>query len=236
MRTTSPIISEALKELLWPTRCVGCGCHGELLCRECRQQIAYIDQEHACRQCGAPYGWMLCTECEGKWETDAIICACSFEGPARKLITVYKDEYELRLAPLIAELMEEALGAACNQDTFLASAPFDGIAFVPATSQAYARRGFDHMELIARCLAQRTSIPLMDVLVRHSSRDQRKLTKEQRFVNLQDSVEVYGSVYGARILVVDDVLTTGASMRACAHALKMRGAREVFGLSLCRVW
>ena len=112
----------------------------------------------------------------------------------------------------------------------------DALCFVPATREAYLRRGFDHMELVARELSWLLELPLADVLVRAEGSDQRKLGREDRARNLADSVEVLGDVADMHLLLVDDVITTGASVAACAAALDKKGAKSVTACALARVW
>ena len=107
---------------------------------------------------------------------------------------------------------------------------------MPATREAYLRRGFDHMELVARELSWLLELPLADVLVRAEGSDQRKLGREDRARNLADSVEVLGDVADMHLLLVDDVITTGASVAACAAALDKKGAKSVTACALARVW
>ena len=108
--------------------------------------------------------------------------------------------------------------------------------FVPATAAAFRRRGFDHMELIARHLSGCSDIPLLDALVKHGSSDQRELGRADRLVEALGAYEVVLPVRGKRILLIDDVITTGATMSAAASALKAAGASSVDGLAFARVW
>ena len=236
-------IKETARELLWPTRCVCCDLPGELLCEDCRANMPWIDQRWACPFCGAPFGWLTCTQCrhDPEWLLDSCVCACGFEGPAAALVTKLKDAHELRLAPIIAAAMTTALEEASawqnpDGDPRLDFSSIDALCFVPATPEAFARRGFDHMELVSRELARATGLPLADILLRDDAADQRKLTKEARAANLADSISVADDVSGLHILVADDVLTTGASINEAARALKQRGAARVSACALARVW
>ncbi|MDD7364937.1 MAG: double zinc ribbon domain-containing protein, partial [Olsenella sp.] len=79
-RGVAGALAEAALELLWPTRCAGCDQPGELLCEECRASLPWVDQRFACPVCGAPFGWLTCTECDGAWESRATVCALDFAG------------------------------------------------------------------------------------------------------------------------------------------------------------
>ena len=240
-RDVMRILGDELAELIWPTRCACCGLPGELVCDACRGSLPWIAQRWACPSCGAPFGYLTCTGCAHDWELHALVCALDFEGAGSRLATVLKDAHETRLAPVIAAAIACALDEAQGWDALDGSPrvrldEVDAICFVPATSSAYARRGFDHMELIAHALAQLLGVPVLDCLVRDEAADQRKLGREERAENLAGSVSCVDDVSGLSLLLADDVVTTGATMRACARALHERGATMVTGCALCRVW
>ena len=233
--------AHATAEMLWPTRCVACDMPGELLCEDCRGRMPWIDQRWSCPVCGAPYGWLTCTACERDWESRATVCALSFDQVSSQMVACLKDRSELRLAKVnaaaMATTLDEARGwpAPDGAPRFDAS-EVDALCFVPATSAAYARRGYDHMELVCKELAHLLGLPLFDVLARTSKSDQRALGREERAHNLQGTVRVVDDVQGMRLLLADDVITTGASMRESTRALLARGAREVTCCALARVW
>lgn len=232
---------EGIQELLWPTRCVGCDMPGELLCGDCREHMPWIGQRWACPVCGAPFGWLTCTECKRDWELATTVCCLPFFGVAARMITCYKDEGERRMAPVIAAAMLTSLDEASAWPRVdglprFDAAALDGVCFVPATAEAYTRRGFDHMELVASHFSAATGIPLVDVLARRSARDQRELGRAERALNLAGSVDVVDDVRGLNLLLLDDVITTGATVREAARALLQRGAGEVSACALARVW
>lgn len=231
----------AFAEVLWPTRCAGCDQPDELLCDECRAALPWVEQRAACPSCGAPYGFLTCTECDGTWLPRATVAAFGFHGTPARMVTALKDAHELRLAPVMAAAMATALEEASawparDGAPRFSPADTDAVCFVPATAAAYARRGFDHMELVARALARELSLPLADVLVRSAARDQRDLGREERAANLALTMRSLEDVAGARLLLVDDVATTGASLAEGTRALLARGAASVTACVLARVW
>lgn len=236
-----PAVREALAELLWPTRCVGCEQPGELLCDECRSELPWVEQRLACPICGAPFGFLTCTDCEGAWRARACVAALGFHGTPARMVTCLKDAHDLRLAPVMAAAMLGALEEASfwpapDGAPRFSPAETDAVCFVPATAAAYVRRGFDHMELVSRELSRMAGLPLADVLVRASARDQRELGRDARADNLSGTVRVAEDVAGARLLLLDDVATTGASINEASRALLARGATSVTACVLARVW
>ena len=235
------VAQDQAAELLWPTRCVVCEQPGELLCAQCRANLPWIEQRFACPCCGAPFGSLTCTECKGDWPSRSCVCALPFKGAGARLVTCLKDAHELRLAPVVAAAIATALDEATawpSSDGCPRYDPehLDAICFVPATWKAYRRRGFDHMELVARELSWLLGLPLLDALVRGPALDQRLLGRRDRARNLKGTVEVVQDVAGLDLLLVDDVVTTGASMCACTEALLDGGAATVSACSLARVW
>lgn len=234
-------MAASAEELLWPTRCVACDMPGELLCEDCRATMPWIAQRWACPNCGAPFGWITCTACDETWEARATICALSFGKVSSRMVACLKDQSELRLAGVNAAAMATVLDEAASWPTTAGEVRFDSsdvdaICFVPATAEAYAHRGFDHMELVSAELSRIMGIPVLDALARTAGQDQRALGKEDRASNLTGSVRVVDDVSGLHLLLADDVITTGSSMRASTRALLGRGARDVTCCSLARVW
>lgn len=231
---------EAALELISPTRCAGCERPGELICSACENTMQIIDPARSCLHCGAPFGAMVCTECAGaKTDLDRCLAAAVFDGPVGRIVRAYKDGGERRLAAEIARIMLAAAVRAQREAPgryggLLVRA--DAVVFVPATASAFRRRGFDHMELIARHLSGRSDIPLLDALVKHGSSDQRELGRADRLAEALGAYEVVLPVRDKRILLIDDVITTGATMSAAASALKAAGASRVDGLAFARVW
>ena len=145
-------------------------------------------------------------------------------------------------APCAAqELSQQDVPASASIDASMSAATvtgFDGVCFVPATKAAYTYRGFDHMELVARLFADVITIPYIDALARPYAADQRALNKQQRMSNLAHSMLVVQpeAVQQKHMLVLDDTLTTGASVIEAARALHEAGAASVCSFTLTRVW
>lgn len=246
-------VCDAALEVLSPTRCAGCEQPGALICEACLSRIEVIDPVHSCTRCGAPFGDMLCTECGASTGSDAaeaprrepedvpglVLAATVFKDPVPRIIRSYKDAGEQRVGELIAELMFDAAehaeqAAPQRYGGLLGSA--DAVTFVPVTASAYARRGFDHMELIARSFSELSGLPLVDALAKHGSSDQRAYGRAERQEHARSVYEVVVPVDGMRLLLLDDVITTGATVRAAASALRAAGAARVDVLAFARVW
>ena len=246
-------LRDAALEALSPTRCASCERPGALICSRCQAAIVAIDPCTSCTRCGAPFGSLVCTECEAQKDPDQIprarrrapfahdscLAAAVFQGPPSRIVRAYKDGGERRLALPIAQAM---YGAARRAET---EAPeryggivslAQGVVFVPATAEAFCRRGFDHMELVAQNVADMAQKPLVDALVKRGEADQRALGRQARQQAARGAFQTVLDVSGQRLLLVDDVITTGATVSAAAAALKGAGAARVDVLAFARVW
>lgn len=155
----------------------------------------------------------------------------AYEGPAMDLVRSLKYSARLDLIGYCTRCMREAMDGLGEQDSIVA---------VPVDGGRVVKRGHDHCALIARRLARMSGIPfLRNTLVRvRSVPPQVGLPREERERNVRGAFGVdrrrADRIDGGRILVVDDVLTTGATLNDCARALTRAGAREVCALTLAR--
>ena len=233
-----PGLLDGLLELVWLTRCVACEKPGSLLCEDCASNLPYIDPATACPRCGAPFGSVICTECYSRTgpvplSFSAAVCALSYNETVARLIRGYKDLGERRLAPLLAQVL-----AATAPKSWLTWA--DAFTYIPAGCSALRKRGFDHMEAIALQVASLIGLPVLSLLEKPEATDQRVLGRVQRYQNLTGAFRVQLAMQGAcfpeKIIMLDDVLTTGATLDAASSALLAAGAREVRVATIARVW
>ncbi|WP_165051194.1 MULTISPECIES: ComF family protein [unclassified Adlercreutzia] len=244
MRDISParclsFASEVLTETLWPTRCAVCDAPGELLCDACAARLPFIDACLACPRCGAPFGRVQCTECNhallalsGREQMpfDQAASALVLNEAARRIVTTYKDRGERRLCAVMAGVMARYVPPEWTADPARTA-----LTFVPATAAAVRRRGFDHAEQLARSLAALLDLECACVLTRPRNADQRSLSRAQRHANMAGSFAVLaGATLPERVIVIDDVCTTGATLYAAADALREQGARTLQALTFAR--
>ncbi|HEY5548875.1 MAG TPA: ComF family protein [Coriobacteriia bacterium] len=219
---------EAAAELLWPARCAGCDLPGVMLCASCGSALHPIRSDTACPRCGAPDGVHGCAEC-GRTELvfERARCAGVFEWPLDRMIRLHKDAGELRLTDPLAMLVAHAAGEWCDWAQAVVPAP--------TSPGAIARRGFDHGAQLVAAFSALTGVPALDVLRARPRRDQRGLTRESRAANARASiVPLQGAAVPQRVLLLDDVFTTGATLDAAAAALMSAGAGEVRALAVAR--
>ena len=221
---------DALLDLLLPPRCGGCGGLGSLYCDACRRRTRRLE-EPICRRCGAEveHARSGCG-CRARIRRlTRIRSAAAYEGPLEKALHRFKYEGRRPLAKPLAMLLAERLAV----DGIAAEA----ITWVPLHERRRRRRGYNQAELLGRELARLCRLPVVGGLVRlRDTPPQVGLDRLRRQTNVSGAFRWEGKELGLRsLLLVDDVATTGATLEACADALKAGGAGAVIGFTVARV-
>ncbi len=220
-----------LLDLVYPPFCLVCGAAGEAyLCAKCIEKISLIEGP-CCSRCGYPMESLPCRECSDK--TLAFSGACSvgvFEGVLREAIHRLKYAGNLVLADPLAELM------ARHYPTCSIAGKADLVTAVPIHRSRALERGFNQSEELARRMCARTRLPFATgILIKpKETRHQVELPYDMRALNLRGAFKVRdrAAVAGKKILVVDDVFTTGSTLHEAATALKNAGASAVYAYTL----
>lgn len=218
-------------DFLFPCWCIGCGREGSLICASCRQKLPEIEPP-LCPQCGTPQpGGILCSIClNHKYAVDGIRSPFRFEGVVRQAIHHLKYKNLRAAAEPAAELLW----------FYLADNPISGEVLVPVPlhRKRLRQRGYNQSELLARELGKISRLPVVtDCLIRsrHASPQARAASASQRQENVAGAFGCRnGSLKDKKVILVDDVATSGATLDACAAVLKDGGAVSVWGLTLAR--
>lgn len=211
---------EWILELVYPTRaqCLGCGdilgTDEPFLCPVCRKLFKPVDVV------GKREEWT-----ERGLEYAAF--AHYYGRPVKGLIRSYKFKSVHMLAGILAQ---ELINMAEHRQL----GPYDMVVPVPLHPTRLRKRGYNQAELLAGPLAEALGVPLRtDVLGRRKkTKQQSKLSVRKRGANLADAFMAVRDLTGMRILLVDDVVTTGSTLCACAEALKSAGATSVSAAAL----
>jgi len=174
-----------------------------------------------------------CANCEGRrLHFEAAVSVYQSRGVIRKVIHDFKYGRQLHLRHLIGRWLIEAM-----DDARLAGRPFHLIVPVPLHPARKRERGFNQAELLARELQRAGDIPLSDVLQRiRYTTTQTRFDRSERMENLRGAFRLRRgcTVRDLRILLVDDVLTTGSTLSECASVLKKAGAFSVHAVTASR--
>ncbi len=192
--------------MLFQTSCAGCSQPGYHLCRACR--FALISPPGGRRH--QPLG------------PDGIIAAVPFSGRCRDVILGFKYRNRRAVAAHLAGLLvNRVLAAGLRPGT-----DFDVVTWAPTSGARRRGRGFDQAELVARRVALQFGVPVRGLLVRRGvSTPQTGAGRAQRAQG--PTFEVHPRAAGARVLIVDDVVTTGSTLTSAAKALGSAGASSV---------
>jgi len=214
MQGNLPTWSRHLLQLFFPPRCVACGQRSELLCASC---IALVRLQHptSLAHLGDIY------------PLSGVRSAAEFAGPMRKAIHQFKYGGMRALAPTLGRILVDVW---C-QDPY----PADLIVPVPLHPSRLRQRGYNQSALLAYELGRHTGLAVSDQILtrRVATRPQVGLKARERLLNVRGAFACQSTaIRGLSVVVIDDVMTTGATLRACAEALLTSGASQVWGLTL----
>jgi Predicted amidophosphoribosyltransferases len=229
-----------LASLFYPPACAVCARpvgKTEYLCGPCQKKAQRIIPPF-CAKCSEPFagaisGSFTCGNCaHRKLQFDAAVSAYRSRGVVRFLILQFKYNRQLHLRHPIGRWLMEAMA-----DPRLQQKGFDLIVPVPLHPARVRERGFNQAELLARMLAEELRIPLSSALqrVRYTT-TQTAFDRTDRMENLRNAFRLRrkGSMRELRVLLVDDILTTGSTLSECARVLREAGAHSVYAVTAAR--
>ncbi|MDD5082712.1 MAG: ComF family protein [Dehalococcoidales bacterium] len=217
-------------DLLFPRWCVGCGKEGDFICHDCRRSMVPIVPP-VCPRCGRPQvSGVLCPGCVG-WQAaiDGIRAPFRFDGVVRQAVHHLKYRNLRALATTLGGMLDEYLT--------VNPIPAEVLVPVPLHQKRMRERGYNQSALLARELSKCSALPVVAGLVRerHTVPQARTRAVGQRRSNVTGAFSCCDdTLKGKQVLLVDDVSTSGATLDACAAALKAGGAASVWGLVLAK--
>lgn len=210
--------------VLLPEVCAGCGMSGEWICSQCVGRVITVDTRSCCQTCGHPATARVvtCRKCD-TWPGLPLQARSRFvfDGPLRKSIIRMKYHDEFARAAWHAGHLDELVREVGWQST-------DMIVPVPLHPKKVKARGYNQSAKLAKALAESLGLELSACLVRtRNTSSQTGLGPAERWTNMQGAFSCSADLQGRSVLLVDDVLTTGATIHDCAQALVNAGARQV---------
>jgi len=225
---------QEILDALYPPRCAACAQVGyEHWCEDCLSRVSYIAPP-VCAKCGTPIDPEgFCPSCPvHPLLPEAVRAAAHYEGAVKEAIHRLKYAAKPAVAPALAQLLIQAWHSALSEPLRAAQ----GVIPIPIHRERERERGFNQSVLLARHFCHAVGLPLWDdVLVRAVYRQpQVGLNAAQRAQNVKDAFRVVRSeeVAGKRVLLMDDVWTTGSTLNEAARALLQVGAAHVFALTV----
>jgi ComF family protein len=225
-------LSVSALDLVFPRRCAVCGAYGPFVCEQCEAELEPAAGPR-CPRCWAPGAdGEQCLACQASPPAfDGLRAAFVYKGAARELVLALK----FKDMSVVADTMGELLAVAARRSEINA----DKVVPVPLSGRRQRTRGYNQAELLAKALAHELGLPLTGGALRRTRNtpaQAKSADAEARQRNVEGAFACRRpeAIAGRRVLLVDDVTTTGATLSACAAALKEGGAASVWALAFAR--
>lgn len=216
-------------DLLFPIRCAGCGTGGEIWCAACQEHLVRL-VEPLCPRCGLGLGSLRsCPSCRQRRPSLPLRAYARYTGRLVSALLHLKYRPDQRLARRMADW----LAPIAVQEGW----PISAVVPVPLAPGRRRRRGFNQARLLSEQVARALGRSHLTGKLRRveETRSQVGLTPGERWANVGRAFQAApGSFAGQRVLLIDDLTTTGATLSACAEALRAAGAQEIWGLTVGR--
>ena len=230
-------------DFVFPKKCVSCKRAGDYVCANCFTYLSFNNGQ-ICLVCNKnSINGLTHPGCVGRFTIDGSFSSLTYNPIAKKLIYRFKYKpFLLDLQGLLSELFYE--GLIQNETLIKTIEQFSNetivLVPVPLHKSKLRKRGYNQAEILAKGLSERLGIPIENVLLRvKNTKTQVGLDKKERMENIKGAFQVNSKLKSnnsklenVTIFLVDDVLTTGSTLKECASILKRNGAKKVFGITL----
>jgi ComF family protein len=219
--------------LIYPVYCGGCGRRGESFCSSCTDTLIAIDEGVVCPLCGKPVGSaVVCGACiVEKRHFDRACFGFSYEGPMREALHAFKFQARKDVGRTLVRLLTGKIESFARD--------FDVIVPLPVTEKRLKARGFNQSFVISEEISEIAGKPIdYSTLVKiRETLDQHSLSKKERKKNVAGAFALKGAagrLEGKRLLLVDDLFTTGNTASEAARTLKRARPESILSFSLAR--
>ena len=228
-----------LSDILFPRFCLGCGKEGQYICEKCQNFL--VEASLICPVCEkSSFIGEKHSNCSVRYSLDGLISIWEYEGIVKQLIheAKYKGVSHV-LSEAVAKAFETMLRDEIRFKLFFQFLSLSDvyITYVPLFKKKEKERGFNQAYLIAQEISKITKEPVINLLEKtKDTLSQTDLNRKERIENVRESFSLRKPVFSANfsILLVDDIWTTGATMRECCQVLKKAGIGKVWGFTLAR--
>lgn len=227
-------------DIIFPKRCPVCGDivapKSGYICNECHNKLQVV-KEPRCKKCSKPIESEeaeLCYDCSTKhFEYTNGYAMWIYDGIMKKSISDFKYKGRREYAAYYSDELIRYYGRTIKEINPDALIP------IPLFREKQVQRGFNQAEVLAKAIGKRLDIPVINILIRDKKTlPQKELNDKERFNNLLKAFKLSEKNHWdfnqiKRVILVDDIYTTGSTIEACSRVLKQAGAQEVYFLSLC---
>lgn len=226
-------LQEFLLDLIFPKDCIGCAREGNYLCRQCLSEIE-LTKEFYCAFCKKPSPWgKICDSCAAEAKLQAVWVAGDYNQKIMQdLIHLLKYGYVEEICVILAEI----LGKYVNLKNIFTNFSLDksNAVFIPVPlhKKRLLGRGFNQSELVANQLKELTGIEVNNIVTRiKNTQTQINLKRSERQKNVREAFCLKSNFDNTKkAILIDDVITTGSTLKECAQVLKQAGFSEIYGL------
>ena len=216
----NPLVT--LLSLLAPDTCISCGRSGSVLCRDCVDILWYPPSCFACGHINE--NSLTCKKCRSKTALNSVTFSSDYAELGKELVRTMK----FRPSRIAARDVSRALHGLLSVDSRAV------VSYIPTPPSRIRERGFDHARLIARLYSRRINTPFRQLLKRKHDVRQVGANKTTRIEQMKGAFESMGKNIPHTVILIDDVVTTGATIESAARALKKAGVKEVHGVVFAR--
>lgn len=202
---------------------------------ECILEIIY-PRENYCIVCGDDDCFGICEVCKNSIKTikdscqEEIISYGYYGGVLKNLILKFKYKSNFTAGDILAEILEEYITKNINYKEYI-------ITYIPLSKKSKKLRGFNQCEYIAKKISRDLSIDILEILVKdRETKEQKKLRKDERAENVKNAFKIKEGITlkNYKIILIDDVTTTGATLKEGHNLLKKNGVKEIKLLTLAK--
>lgn len=231
-------VKDFFLDLLFPRFCVGCGQEGQYLCSECKARIS-VNQKFYCVFCKTPtYFSMSCPHCRDNCALKAVWVAADYNNKIlQELIHCLKYKYLEETATYLSAIIISFLEENKILEKFGVNANNSVIVPVPLHKKRYLSRGYNQSELLADNISEHFGIKKSNLLSRKiNTVSQINLGKTERQKNVKNAFIFLdeSGLNNKKVILIDDVVTTGSTLNECAQVLKNAGFLEIYGLVIAQ--
>lgn len=217
----------ALADFVFPQVCIGCGKMGRHVCENCLS--GFPPARPKCLSCGRknPFG-VYCNKCYREAKPKNVIARYAFVGALRELVHQFKYEDCTILQKPLGQEMSKVVTRIPGYKEY-------AITYIPLAKKRRLRRGYNQAELLAEAVSRELTLPLKDLLARVDTVESQVevVDPKERKRNIKDVFNVKDNVeIPQKVILIDDVVTTGATLEEATRVLKEAGAKDVYVVAL----
>lgn len=221
----------SLLDIIFPKRCLGCGKFGKYFCDQCSPTIRVIEEwETVCPMCERPaFAGMTHPRCKTAHSLDGLTSFFHYDSIVKEAVKTLKYR-------LVTDLAEEFIYLISPN---LPIIPSSILVPIPLHGFRYRDRGFNQAEVLGKLLADRLHIPMRTDILRRVKKIAPQVEvkdRKERLKNMKGVFSINNSelISHKSVVLLDDVFTTGATMRAAGETLKRAGAKHVWAVTMAR--